>query len=83
MERYQNNKNQWFAIKGNSEDICKRTVQFDTGYSYDALVSQIRNAKYQVMMIRILARAVNNNNWKYFGFWWRKRNENLLYEKRI
>lgn len=29
-----------------------------------------------------LARAVKNN-WKYLGYWWRKRDENLLYEKRI
>lgn len=31
---------------------------------------------------RNLARAVKNN-WKYFGYWWRKRDENILYEKRI
>lgn len=29
-----------------------------------------------------LAREVKNN-WKYLGYWWRKRDENLLYEKRI
>lgn len=29
-----------------------------------------------------LARAVKNN-WKYLGYWWRKRDENILYEKRI
>ena len=29
-----------------------------------------------------LARAVRNN-WQYLGYWWRKRDENVLYEKRI
>ena len=44
-ERYQNNRHQWFTIIGYPENVRKRTVQFDTGCSFDALVSQIRNGK--------------------------------------
>ena len=44
-ERYQNNRHQWFTIVGYPDDIRRRTVKFDTGCEYDALISQIRNGK--------------------------------------
>ena len=44
-ERFQNNRHQWFTIVGYPDDIRRRTIKFDTGCEYNALISQIKNGK--------------------------------------
>ena len=43
-ERFQNNRHQWFTIVWYPDDI-RRTIKFDTGGEYNALISQIKNGK--------------------------------------